>query len=260
MENEVQATPDVPSVEVTQEAVPVEQNAASQPESTEAQVEEKEIPAEKTFTQAELDAILEKKTAKLIRQREQERGRREAYEKQLESFKPRQEASTKPSPSNFNDVEKYAEAVADWKLQQVERQLEIQHQNKAKVQFETRVDDFRAELEEVVSMEKFNKLPISPIMAEAILESDLSIKLGAHLAEHPDEAKRIYGLSPARQAAEIGKLETKLSATTTVKASNAPPPIKPIGGSKTISGKNPSEMTMDEYVKHRAKEGARWAK
>lgn len=206
------------------------ENTATQTENTEVPNGE-ETPAEKTFTQAELDAILEKKTAKLIRQREQERAKREQLEQRLPREVPTE--TGRPQLHQFNnDPDAYAEAVADWKLQQRELQSRQQEVQKSASAFEAKRDDLIAELEESDGYDagKFNKLPISPVMAEAIVDSDQATRLALHLIAHPEDANRISNLPPARQAAEIGKLEAKLSTAPPKKPSNAPDPINPVGG------------------------------
>lgn len=218
-----------------------DQQTASQVEGTEPQ-SDVETPAEKTFTQAELDAILEKKTAKLIRQREQERATRKVYEQQIARVAPQQATEGKPQLAQFSDPEQYAEAVSDWKLQQVGRQQQAAHEQQSQGEFNAKRDDLMAELEDAEGFDlgKFNKLPISRAMAEAIVDSDQSVKLTVHLVAHPEEASRIAALSPARQAAELGKLEAKLSAPTVKKPSNAPAPITPVGAKG-------SSVTTDLY-------------
>lgn len=215
---------------VTPEPTAATDNAAPQVEGTEPATAEETPPVEKTFTQAELDAIIEKKTAKLIRQREQERAKREVYEQQVQRVQ-QPAPSGKPQLAQFSDPEQYADAVSDWKLSQVAQQQRAQQVQQSQSQFETKRDDLMAELEEAegFDLKKFNKLPISMSMAEAIIDSDQASKLALHLVNNPDDASRIAGLSPSRQAAEIGKLEARLSAVVAKKPSNAPAPISPVG-------------------------------
>jgi hypothetical protein len=107
--------------------------------------------------------------------------------------------------------------------------------------------------------EAFDELPITDAMAYAILDSDVAAKITAHLTSNPDDAERISALSPARQAAEIGKLEARISSQT-VKASNAPAPIKPIGNRGGSANSDLAKSSMEDYIAARAKQGARWAR
>lgn len=188
-------------------------------------------PAEKTFTQAELDDILAKKTAKLIRQRDQERAQRTAIEQHVTRVAQPQGEEGKPQLAQFANPEQYADALANWKLNQVGRQQQVQQEQQTRSAYEAKRADLMADLEDAEGFDsrKFNQLPISRPMAEAILDSDAGVGLTLHLIAHPDEASRIAALPPARQAAELGKLEAKLSATPAKKPSNAPAPITPVG-------------------------------
>ena len=62
-----------------------------------------------------------------------------------------------------------------------------------------------------IDLDEFSKLPVSRFMADAIVDSDVSVQLVAYMTENPAEVKRIYSLSEARQAVEIGKIEARLS-------------------------------------------------
>lgn len=221
---------------------------------------------EKTFTQAELDAIIQKRISKAEAQAE--RRALKVYADKLESMQrqPAQQqeapADNKPKMAQFENVEDYVEAVADWKLAQ-------RDQSSAKVQAEQtqksvydRTEKIYAQAEKIQGFDRdeFDALPLTTPIAQAIIESDEAPRLMAHLASNPAEAQRIANLSPARQAAEIGKLEAKFAATGTVKASNAPPPIKPIGNRGGAASGDLGRSSMEDYIAQRAKQGARWAR
>ncbi len=105
--------------------------------------------------------------------------------------------------------------------------------------------------------EEFEALPPTPAIASAITDSDVAPKLMAYMAANPAEVERISALSPARQAAEIGKLETKVASV--AKAPKAPAPINPIGNGQSPM-KSLATASMDEYIAMRKKQGARWAR
>lgn len=237
-----------------------EKTDESQVADTESADGEKESQAEKTFTQAELDAILEKKTAKLARQRDQERERRERVERDVAKASiPHDEG--RPDISQFNDADEYANAVAEWRLGLRDRQEKVAQEHKKVATFDSKAADLRADLEETegFDVKKWDALQISPAMAAAIVDSDVNTKLAQHLYANPTEAERIFALAPARQAAEIGKLEERLS--TVPKTSKAPAPIEPIGNGKTVTTKSSAAATtMEEYIERRKAEGARWAR
>lgn len=233
----------------------VQKPAAPLVEDTESKTGEKESQVEKTFTQKELDEIIVQKTAKLARQRDTERSRREEVERAIvKASVPSDEG--RPNPANYDNVDKYADDVAEWKLGLRDRQEKAAKNHESVSTFESKAADIRANLEESVEgfdQVKFNKLPISDAMASAIVDSDMGDKVTQHLYSHPSEAERIFSLPPARQAAEIGKLEEKLS--TAAKPSKAPAPINPIGKGQTVTSRRLEDLPMAEYIAERKKMG-----
>lgn len=264
---------DAPERNMNDEVVVEQQEPVSEQESsetlvdgTEAAAEESTQAEEKHFTQDELNAIVQKEKAKA--EAKAERRALKAYAEKLEAMTPKQQQAEqarqpdgKPRLDQFQNVEDYVEAVAEWKLEQREQ---VGKKAEAETQQRTiynRTEKIYAEAEKLAGFDRdvFDELPLTTPIAQAIIESDIAPKLMAHLTANPAEAERIAGLSSARQAAEIGKLEARLSATKEVKASNAPKPISPLGTKNAAVAGDVSRMTMEEYIAHRAKQGARWA-
>lgn len=245
------------------EAPVTEQNVTTPEAETVAAPDESTIqadtppPEEKKFSQSELDEIIKKRIAKA--DAIAERRALKVYAERLE--KMTQPAQPQPTPANdrpllnqYQNVEDYVEAVADWKNAQRD---EVANRNKADEYGRTTLDKTERMYAEAQTLDQsfdrdaFDALPITPPIAMAIIESDMSAKLMVHLSSNPEEAERISLLTPARQAAEIGKLEVTLSAARpVVKVSNAPAPIEPIG-SRGASSKSPSQMTDGEFAKWR---------
>lgn len=248
---------------------PKTEEQASIPETVEqTEKPSEETKADKTFTQAELDEIVQKRITKLERKMERQRLENESRSKAV-SEDPAPQPSEKPVSDNFATYDDYLEALADFKAEQKiiqieeqRKQAEIDNQRKSEEQRQTerrhalledgesKYDDF----EEVVSA---SKLQIAEPAYLAILESDISSDLVYHLAKDTAEADRISKLSPYAQAKEIGKLEDKLSAKKPIIKSNAPPPINPVNGSKDFT-KSLDDMSIAEYEAEARKRGARW--
>lgn len=236
-------------------------------DGTETQQDEVTQAEEKTFTQAELDKILTKRIAKAERVAEQRALK--VYADKLETMgKPaqqqqqqQQQADDKPTLKQFQNVEDYVEAVADWKMSQRDRAGQKANADQQYQAVMNKSEKIYAEAEKIDGFDRdaFEVLEITTPIAQAIIESDVAAKLMAHLAANPEEVKRIGSLSPARQAAEIGKLEVKLSVAKEIKVSKTPAPIKPIGTRGGEIGKKIEDMTMDEYAEHEKKRGARWS-
>jgi hypothetical protein len=158
----------------------------------------------------------------------------------------------KPTKAKFANDEDFVEALTDWKLAQRDHQFRDQEAQRTQQTVAQKRDALLAAAEENDGFDRdefARKVPVTEVMASAILDSDIGAKLVIHLNANPDEAKRIALLPPARQAAELGKLEAKLL-TAPAPKSNAPKPISPVGNSP-VSSKDPSQMSDAEFANWR---------
>lgn len=239
--------------EVTNPAATPE-NVAAPVENTEDQQDVNTQAEDRKFTQAELNEIIQKEKAKA--EAKAERRALKAYRETLERFAPPQQPqvtqeSDRPARANYTSDEDWVEAVTDWKLEKREQESKQKQQAQQQQSVASKTESIYAEAQKIPGFDReaFDELPLTPAIASALIESDVSAKLMAHLAANPDDVERIAKLSPARQAAEIGKLE--ISIASAPKVSKAPPPITPIGGAKGSVSKDPSEMTDAEFAKWR---------
>ena len=239
------------------------ENVAAPVEATQDQPDVKTEAEKKTFTQEELNEIIQKEKAKA--EAKAERRALKAYRETLERFAPQpqqapQQTNDQPKRDSYATDEEWLDARDEWRDAKREQSARQQQQEQSAKSVATKTESIYAEAQKIPGFdrEEFDALPLTPAIASALIDSDAPAKLMAHLAANPDEVDRIAGLSPARQAAEIGKLETKL--TSAPKVSNAPPPIKPIGTKGSATNSDPSRMTMEEYAAKRKAEGARWAR
>lgn len=215
---------------------------------------EKETPVAKTYTEEEVQDRIERATAKAAAKAER-RAFREATER-LNRQPEQQHAqqNDRPSIRQGESQEDFLERLTDWKMDQRER---VTQQSKAQEHIkslETKTESLYAAAEKIPGFDRdeFNELPLTPTIASAITESDVAPKLMAYMATNPDDVKRIAGLSPARQAAEIGKLEARLATST---PSKAPAPITPIGSRGSVQT-DPERMSLEQYEKWRESHGA----
>lgn len=262
-EVQVVETQDQTAISDEQNVAPPEQVTEANQEENQTQVEE---PKTKTFSQEELDRIIQKEKAKA--EARAERRALKAYAEKLEAMsqKPveKQEPKAddgKPTMAQFgDDVEGYVEAVAEWKIRQrsneESQRIAEQHERQTRV----KADKLYAEAEKFpgFDVDTFEGV-LTPSIAQAVIDSDVAPQLMAYISSNADEIERIASLSPARQAVEIGKLEVKLSAAKPVKVSNAPAPIKPVGGKSGSSSKPIHEMSYEELREFEKKRGARYA-
>ena len=251
---------------VTSEAQPAAttENVETQQVDTEAAAGEQTQVEERKFSQAELDSIIQKEKAKA--EAKAERKALKAYQETLERFAPKQEPQRqedyKPSRAQYANEEQFIDALTDWKLEQRERQVNQSKQLDFAKNMAAKTENRYAEAAKLpgVDRDDFEALPRSKAMAESIIESDIAPKLMAYMSSNPADVERISGLSPARQAVGIGKLEMKISSTP-VKTTKAPAPINPVSGNGTASPTSiQSVKSVDQMKELLRKNGSRWVR
>ncbi len=226
---------------------------------------------EKTFTQAQLDEIVERRLAKERRKREDLDRRLKVTEelvlkRSAAEKTPEQPAKPQGEPvrGEFGTYEEYLEARAEYRAnstvdKKMKEREDADRTARAKQDQETQREQFRKAMKDSAKdIEDFDDVvggikaddPVASVSATAIEAADKPGRVLYHLAQHPDVAERIAGLPVGKQAREIVELEKTLSKPA-VKPSKAPDPIKPVGGGKTA---NADEMP------DAAKEPEKWLK
>lgn len=232
--------------------------------------ENSETPPAKTFTQAELDAIVQKRAAKEARKAD---ARYQELQQEIAALKAPKpvEAKTESEPkrADFQSYEDFIEARAEWRAdQKVNKRLEEfegktakkdedSKRAKAQQEFDKRVDsiielgrksfpDFDAVINEAA---EDGIIPTRGTLYEAIMDSDVGEKLAYHLAKHPAEAERIQKLSAYAQIRELGKLEDKLSAKKEPRET-----MEIIGGRTTNTSGISESLSHDAWIKQREKQ------
>jgi hypothetical protein len=238
---EVPVGADAPVVDVT----PPVADTVIAPDAPPVQEEAKEVVAPKTYTEEENRRIVSERLKKESRRLERAiraELERDYLKQEIETLKAPKatQAAGKPKASDFADPEAYVEALADWKFDQRLKAHSEQNQRESESQRQEReaYEDAQVARQKLSAGAKkyadFDEVtgnpdvPITRVMAKAIVESDISADLAYHLGTHIDEAERIANLPPTRQAIELGKLEDKLKAPP--KPTQTPPPIKPLDG------------------------------
>lgn len=238
--------------------------APSQPLDTQAEGTEETTAETKTFTQAEMDEVVKK--AKASAEAKTERRILRA----LEKLTPNQQAApqqqyqapqdAKPSRREGENDDAYLERLTDWKLDQRDRASSQQRAQEHTKSLATKTERIYAEAAKVPGFdrEEFDALPLTPILAETLIESDKAPQLMAYMSANPEEVACIAALSPARQAAEIGKLEAKVAAAP--KVSKAPAPITPIGSRGNGGPIDAANMSVAQWAEHMKKNGSKWVR
>lgn len=190
------------------------------------------------------------------------------------------ELDPKPERSQFVTEGDYLEALSDWKVDQklAERQQEEQQAraNAAQQQladnWAKRLTAAKTELTDFDDVVGKSEVDLPNHIYVAVVESDLGPDLAYYLAQNPDEARLLKGMSPTAALRMLGKLEDRLAAekapakgeqkpatnTAAPEKSKAPAPIEPLKDASGPVEKPTSQMTYQEYRAHRqAQQAAR---
>ncbi len=179
-----------------------------------------------------------------------------------------QAAPKKPTPDKFEDYGAYVEALTDWKTEEVvskrmSERAQAQQQEARTTTWNERQAEARTAMPDYDEVVGSSETPLSSHVAETILESEYGPALAYHLARNPEVLTRLNGMSPLQAAREVGRIEASLSSPTaapTVKTTNTPKPASTTASQGRTTTVDPNKMSMDEYRKFRAGQGARWAR
>lgn len=247
-----------PVIDEAAQAEAAQTKAATTEAQTDGAGGGEESPEPKTFTQAELDEIVQKRLAKAER-----KARREALQ-EFQALRPQEQkeqkqTDEKPTPKDGETNESYIDRLTDWKLEQRDKQATQAKQQEQARTIAQKTDAIYAQAEKLAGFdrEEFNELPLTRAIAETLIESDVAPQLMHYMSNNPDEVERIAKLSAGRQAAEIGKIEAKLAADPPPKkVTSAPQPLnavrKPSAAAKTYDTTDPraaKELSTSEWIK-----------
>lgn len=172
-----------------------------------------------------------------------------------------------PKRDDFEDLEGYQRALAEFTAKKVYREHtrseeESRRQSQARDAQSRRREAWESHAENAA--EKYDdgedvishfasEVKLTGMALDAILESELGHEIMYHLGKHDEEVARLNKLSPARQASEIGKLEVKLSEAQK-KVSSAPAPIDPVKGKGAAETGLSDNLSVGEWIKRRQKQ------
>jgi len=249
VENETADLSALPSV--SEEVKPTEPNTPTDTAS-DVVVETKQAEPERTFTQAELDAAIQKRLLKEDRKvhRRVEQRLREQAEARAREVAPERDSYRDDDAYLQAQIEHLAERKAAEKLELRERQTQ---QERAAEAFHDKAEKVQAQYPDFQAVISNPTLTINEAMAEFITDSDSGAEIAYHLGKNPHRAADIAAMSPIKAARELTKLEAELAAKPKPQPSRAPAPISPI---KAESGgsKDPSEMTDAEFAAYRRRQ------
>lgn len=201
---------------------------------------ESPVPKTVTLTEEELQARIERATAKAAAKAER-RAFREATQRlnsQAQQIEPRREAFADDQAYSQAQLEHLAEKKAAEKLAERQRTEEAERRQEAFIEKAEKAAERYPDFQQVVSNPA---LPITEAMAEFIAESDQGADVAYFLGKNPMKAAAIAQMSPVKAARELAKLEGELAARPKATPSKAPDPIKPVGSRGSSTSAMPSD-------------------
>ena len=244
-------------VEETPDSEPtIKVEAESEPEAEdEAQVTDKPKQNPK----------LEKRFSELTKRAKQAEAEKSALEARLQELEskvapaPQAEADPvgeKPTRAQFNNVDEYAEALAEWSAEKAlmerdkqEQQRKIENERQEVIKsWTSKLEKAKADLPDFDEMVASSQVQVRDEVRDAILESDVGPQILYQLASDDELAQRISTMPVNKALKELGKLEVQFErkeAPVEVKSepvarSKAPAPIKPL-----TAGKGTQDVLID---------------
>lgn len=195
------------------------------------------------------------------------------------------EPKPKPTADQFETYDAFVEALAEHKASEKIAAALSDHdkaaaeRQKAEVRRTTwaeRQTAAKAKHADYDAVLGSSSVSVADHVIAALSDSEREGELVYHLAQHPELADRLNKLSPLGAARELGRIEVTLDAPVTPdpkeetadaeppaiapkKTTAAPPPAKPLPSGRSTTT-DLSKAGMDDYVKTRRSQGARWAR
>ena len=227
-------------------------------EEVETEGEQPKVEADKQEDEDDDSSLpngVKKRIDKVTRQKYEAVAEANRLKAELEQLKaqlaPKQEA---PDISQFDNLDDYVEAVAEYKYQN--NMLSEQEKNVERAIEQRVAREWTAKVEKVRSVapdfdEAFNNvanIEFAPMALEAVAQHPKGAEIAYMLGKNVSEAYRIAALSPAQQLIEIGVIAAKTNVPKTKAVSTAPAPVKPVSGGASNSA---PPTDIDEWMKWR---------
>lgn len=154
-------------------------------------------------------------------------------------------ADDEPRPEQFTKYEDYVRAAARYDAAQAAKQVLEGHQKQSTVADEEKARIERAKtfateakaqgkaiqgFDEALEYVRSEDFPMTPAIAEYLLDADHKAAMVKYLADNEDEAFRISRLGNIAAVKELAKVEARFSAKPRPKTSSAPPPPVIVAG------------------------------
>jgi len=204
-----------------------------------------------------------------------------ALKTELQEAKARQPQEAEPDHTDYDDYQDYLEDFGKWKKRQIrsekKKEDSVSRKETAKpeaekaedtkepdvdVDLQTAQDELFEEFQGAENRYKdFKKvfirddLPVKREMVLALAETEDPVGVAYYLGKNEDETKRISRLGTIGQAMAIKGIDDRIKhrRKPEPKVSNAPEPIKPVGGNSPGT-KSLEDLNFSEYENRRKKE------
>jgi len=242
----------LPATSQSEEAKGTEQNTAdttARDGDVEKHTQEDQQQAPKTFTQAEVDAMVQKR---LLRE---ERRFSRRMEQQLRE-QQQSKALEEPKRESFGDETAYQQAQLDHLIEKraaeklAQREEAVRRDRMAET-FQERLDKALDRFPDFTEVVSSPTLAINTDMAEFIADSEHGPDLAYHLGKNPALAARIANMPTIKAARELTRIEAELAAKPKAQPSKAPEPITPVGtrGRSTSSSQPSDSDDIDTWMR-----------
>ena len=249
---EVEAIADTSEVDESSEATAEQQTGADDTGAADDAGDEHEPPKRVPWFQKRIDEVTRQK---YDAQREADYWRGLAEGRGVpnqQTPQAVQQTAGPPTEDQFDTWEQYEEARIAHHVEQRLRQAEMQRrQQQVLTTYVEREAAVKAAHPDYDVKVNDPTLPITPLQAAIIRESDRGPEIAYWLGTNRSEAAQIASLPPHLQAAALGRIEASLGSQAAKPVQNrAQPPAPPqtVAGISAGVNKDPSKMSMAEYA------------
>lgn len=185
-----------------------------------------------------------------------EREQRIRLEERLAKAEPARPADPgMPTIDKFDNFDEYVTAKAEYIASQtLSKHEQRQAAEKAQAAQHQTVEGWNkrvaaADIPDFHDVVQNSDVPMTQVMQQAIMESDLGPKLAYHLATNPEEAEKIARMTPIGAVRALTLIEEGFKKPVAV--SKATPPITPVGSKATSIKSLLDTKDYDEFTKRR---------
>jgi hypothetical protein len=204
---------------------------------------------------------VDERLAEMAAQRREAQKEASDLRKQIEDLKAASKPKgAEPQPGDFTDAVKYAEALADWRVEKklAEREQEFarnaEEKEKARIatEWNKRFKQAAKEIEDFEEVIMAEPLTLQPEIVNAMYESELGPRLHYFFSSDREEAEKINAMSPRQALRHLGRIEAQIEAqmagknkpgtivpevpeTPRRKVAAPPEPITPVNGRGSTS-------------------------